>query len=275
MTVPNFQAITLVQEESIVWITLNRPKKLNAINDQLLNELESAFDYLADVDHRVVVIKGAGTAFSAGYDLGTESKELGYAGERGAIEDRDRQMHNVDVYMKLWRHPVPVIAQIHGYCLGGSTQLCVFADITVVADDAIISASPALPIGGGFISPLWATLVGPKRAKLLSYDSGHRISGKTASDWGWATESVPAAELDQHVRDMAYSIARTPASILKLKKEAVNRVAEMQGIVTIARMGTETDALLHLTPEVQVLLHSIRDLGLKGAIANFDAGGLR
>ncbi len=275
MTVPNFQAITLVQEESIVWITLNRPKKLNAINDQLLNELESAFDYLADVDHRVVVIKGAGTAFSAGYDLGTESKELGYAGERGAIEDRDRQMHNVDVYMKLWRHPVPVIAQIHGYCLGGSTQLCVFADITVVADDAIISASPALPIGGGFISPLWATLVGPKRAKLLSYDSGHRISGKTASEWGWATESVPAAELEAHVRQMAYSIARTPASILKLKKEAVNRVVEMQGLVTIARMGTETDALLHLTPEVQVLLHSIRDLGLKGAIASFDAGGLR
>ena len=275
MTVPDFQAITLVQEESIVYITLNRPKKLNAINDQLLNELESAFDYLADVDHRVVVIKGAGTAFSAGYDLGTESKELGYAGERGAIEDRDRQMHNVDVYMKLWRHPVPVIAQIHGYCLGGSTQLCVFADITVVADDAIISASPALPIGGGFISPLWATLVGPKRAKLLSYDSGHRISGKTASEWGWATESVPADQLDQHVRDMAYSIARTPASILKLKKEAVNRVVEMQGLVTIARMGTETDALLHLTPEVQVLLHSIRDLGLKGAIASFDAGGLR
>ena len=97
MTVPDFQAITLAQEESIVYITLNRPKKLNAINDQLLNELASAFDYLADVDHRVVVIKGAGTAFSAGYDLGTESKELGYAGERGAIEDRDRQMHNVDV----------------------------------------------------------------------------------------------------------------------------------------------------------------------------------
>ena len=273
MSQPDFEAITLVHEGRIAWITLNRPESLNALNDQLLQEFAQAFDYLADVDHRVVVVKGAGRAFSAGYDISSNSAEVGYASERDPVEDRDRLLRNMDIYLKMWRHPLPVITQVHGYCLGGASQLAVFSDVTVVADDAIIAGSPTLPLGGGYIAPLWATLVGPKRAKLMSFDVGRQIDGKTAEAWGWATESVPAASLDAHVRAMAASIGRTPASILKLKKEAVNRVADLQGFGTIARMGAETDALLHFTPEVRAIQTEIRARGLKGAIAHYKEHG--
>lgn len=274
MVHPNFDTILFTVEDKVATITFNRPERLNALNDTMLSELESAFNYLANVDHRVVIIKGSGRAFSAGYDVASDSKEVGYAHERSAVEDRDRQLKNIDIYMLMWRHPVPVITQVHGYCMAGATQLCVFSDITVVADEAVIAASPALPIGGGFISPLWSTLTGPKRAKLMSFDAGHRIDGKTAAAWGWATESVAEEKLDEHVRAMAKSIARTPASILKLKKEGINRVAELQGIIAISRIGAETDALLHLTPEIQLLQESIRSHGLKGAIARFNEEGI-
>lgn len=270
----SYEAILLEQDERIATITFNRPERLNALNDTLLHELDDALTSLRGTDVRCVILKGAGRAFSAGYDVAGDSKEIGYAEERSVVEDRDRQLANIELYMKIWRHPVPVIAQVHGYCMAGATQMCVFADITVTADDAVIAASPALPIGGGFISPLWATLTGVKRAKLMSFDAGHRISGATAAEWGWATESVPAGELDAHVRRMAEAIARTPVSILKLKKEGINRVAELQGLELIGRMGAETDALLHLTPEIQVLQASIKERGLKGAIAHFNEVGL-
>jgi len=267
---PKFETLLLEEEEKIAWITLNRPHRLNALNDTMLSEISLMFDYLATTENRVVVITGAGRAFSAGYDIASDSNEVGYAHERSPVEDRDRQLANIDLFMKIWRHPVPVITAVHGYCMAGATQLCVFSDITIVAEDAVIAASPAIPIGGGFISPLWATVTGPKRAKLMSFDAGHRIDGKTAVAWGWATEAVPADDLISHVKKLAKSNARTPISILTLKKEAINRVAELQGLVTIARMGAETDALLHLTPEVQALQRSITSIGLKETIAKFN-----
>lgn len=270
--IPKFETLLLEENDHVAWITLNRPNRLNALSDTLLSELSEMFDYLVTTDNRVVIISGAGRAFSAGYDVAPDSNEIGYAHARDPIEDRNRQLANIDLFMKIWRHPVPVIAAVHGYCMAGATQLCVFTDITVVAEDAVIAASPAIPIGGGFISPLWATVTGPKRAKLMSFDAGHRIDGKTAVAWGWATEAVPSDELISHVKSLAKSIARTPLSILTLKKEAINRVAELQGLVSVARMGAETDALLHLTPEVQALQESIKAHGLKKTIAQFNEG---
>lgn len=275
MTASGPAPLRLEVSERVATITLDRPERLNAISDGMMDAFVDAFDELErKKDHRVVVVRGAGRAFSAGYDVASDSEEIGYAEHRDPVADRNRQLRSIDVFMRMWRHPLPVIAQVHGYCMAGATQMCVFSDLTYVADDAVIAASPALPIGGGFISPLWSSLVGPKRAKLMSFDAGHRISGRTAVEWGWATGAVPATDLDEHVRSTAISIARTPASILTLKKEAANRTLELQGFLTIARMGTETDALLHLTPEIQELQESIRERGLKGAIAHFNEVGV-
>lgn len=274
MTNTQYETIEVSQNGAVITVTLNRPEKLNALNDTMLEEISAAFDDIKQLDHRVVVIKAAGRAFSAGYDAGGDAKEIGYAAERSSVEDRDRQLESIDLFMQLWRHPVPVITQVHGYCMAGATQMCMFSDLTIVAEDAVIAASPSIPIGGGFISPLWEAEVGPQRAKLMSFDAGHRIDGITASQWGWAAEAVPAEKLDEHVDDLSKSIARTPAPILKMKKEAINRTQEMQGFLTIARMGAETDALLHLTPEIRAYQKTIQEHGLKHAIAEFNEGAV-
>jgi enoyl-CoA hydratase len=274
LTFPEFRTITLELDRYVAWLTLNRPEKLNSMNDELLDELELALDLLTETDHRVVVLRGAGRAFCAGYDLSPDSEEIGYATKRGPVEDRDRLVKNIERFTRLWRHPQPIVAAVHGYCVGGGTQLATFADITIITDECVVMASPSLLIGGGYLSPLWAHLVGPKRAKLMSFDAGHRISGKTATDWGWAAESVPAAEFDAYIDELAHNIAKTPSNVLRMKKEAINRVTEMSGFLTYARMGAETDALLHLTQEVEEVQGWIRDIGLKGAIKRFKEQGV-
>ena len=190
------------------------------------------------------------------------------------VEERDRLVGNIELFTRIWRHPVPVICAVQGYAIGGGAQLATFTDVTIVADDAVIMASPSLLIGGGYLSPLWTHLVGPKRAKLVSFDAGHRISGKVAAEWGWATRSVPPEQLEEHVAALATSIARTPGSVLRMKKEAINRVIELQGFLTYARMGAETDALLHHTPEIREIQNWIKDIGLRGAIDRFAESGL-
>jgi enoyl-CoA hydratase len=255
----------------VTWLTLNRPERLNALSDALLAELGEALDASAATDAAVVVIRGAGRSFCAGYDIAPDSAEVGYAAERTPVQDRDRLLSNIELFTRVWRHPQPVIAQVHGHCVAGGAQLASLCDITIVAEDATIMTSPALPLGGGYLSPLWAHRVGAQRAKLMSFDAGRRISGRTAAEWGWAAEAVAADRLADHVRHTAHSIARTPGPLLRLKKEAVNRTEELSGLLTYARTGAETDALLHLTPEVKAVQENIKAVGLKQAIADFNA----
>ena len=261
--------VTLEREGPIAWLTFDRPERLNALSMRMLDELAAHLGALEDSDARVVVIRGAGKAFSAGYDVSSGSEEVGDAHSRSSVADRDRQATYIDRFTRIWRHPQPVIAAVHGYCMAGATQLALFCDITVVAEDTQIAASPAIPLGGGFISPLWSFRVGPQRAKEMSFVAGRRIDGRTAVEWGFANSAVPAADLEQHARELALSIARTPASILRMKKLAINRVQEMNGFLTVAGLGADTDALIHTTPDVAEMQELVKEIGLKQAIAQF------
>ncbi|TMC12772.1 MAG: enoyl-CoA hydratase/isomerase family protein [Chloroflexi bacterium] len=267
---PTYECIRLDRDGPLTWLTLNRPDKLNAMNRQLLEELSAALSVLAeDGATRVIAIRGAGRAFSAGYDIERSDD----AHEVDIVDDYLTHAGYLNRFLQIWDHPKPVIAAVHGYCLAGATQLCTFCDITVIAEDAVVGW-PSLPLGGGYISPLWVPLVGPKRAKQMSFVAGSRISGQTASDWGWANYAVPAAELEANVRELAVGIARIPASTLRMKKMAINRVADVMGFRTTVAMGAETDALLHYSAEVRALAALIQEHGLKAAIARFreDAG---
>jgi enoyl-CoA hydratase/carnithine racemase len=266
-----YENIRIEREDQLTWLVLDRPHRLNAMNVALLDELSDALDRLVDDEQtRVIILRGEGRAFSTGYDIERDETEVGL--ERDITYDHTRLERNIARFMKIWDHPKPVLAAVHGYCLAGATQLCVFTDITVVAEDAKIGL-PSIPIGGGYITPLWTPLVGPKRAKQMSFVAGSQISGTTASEWGWANYAVPADELLDNVRALATEISRIPSEILRMKKLAVNRVAEVQGFRTIAPMGAETDALLHYSAAVERLTATIRELGLKDAIQTFKAEG--
>lgn len=263
---PTYEHIRLDADGALTWLTLNRPDKLNAMSKPLLEEFSSALATLADDEAtRVIAIRGAGRAFSAGYDIERSDE----AAEVDIVDDYLTHVGYLNRFLEIWDHPKPVIAAVHGYCLAGATQLCTFCDITVVAEDAVVGW-PSLPLGGGYISPLWVPLVGPKRAKQMSFVPGSRISGKTASDWGWANYAVPAAELEANVRQLASEIARIPTSTLRMKKMAINRVADAMGFRNIVPMGAETDALLHYSQAVKELASLIQENGLKRAIAIFN-----
>jgi enoyl-CoA hydratase/carnithine racemase len=268
-SLPAYKAILLERDGPLTWLTLNRPDKLNAMNGTLLAELSEALAFLAKHDDtRVIAIRGAGRAFSAGYDI--ERSDSAPEAQLDIVDDYEVHVGFLNRFLQIWDHPKPVIAAVHGYCLAGATQLCVFCDITVVAEDAVIGL-PSMPTGGGYITPLWVPLVGPKRAKQMSFVAGSKISGKTASDWGWANYAVPASELEENVRQLAWSIARIPARTLRMKKLAINRVADVMGFRTAVPMGAETDALLHYSGAVRELMESIQEHGLKEAIARFNS----
>jgi len=269
---PEFKFISLDREGVITWLTFNRAERLNAMNAEMTTEIGEALDLLAKHDPtRVIIIRGAGRAFCAGYDLQKDSSSVAH--DHDPVDDYDRLIENMNRFMKIWDHPKPVIAAVHGYCLAGATQLCVFCDITVVAEDAVIGL-PAIPAGGGYITPLWTPLVGPKRAKQMAFVANSRISGTTSSEWGWSNYAVPAAELEENVRQLAKEIAKIPARILHMKKVSINRVWDAMGFRNIVPMGAETDALLHASEDVVRLTKAIRSEGLKGAIARFSAGEL-
>ena len=258
------------REGRVAWISFNRPDRLNAFSDGLLAELDRALEEERRSDSRVLVLRGNGRAFSAGFDISGETTEI--AAGVDSVETRDRQASHAERWLRIWDHPKPVIAAVHGYCIAGATQMCCFCDLTVVAEDAVIAASPALPLGGGFISPMWSYMVGPKRAKQMSFVAGERISGTTAAEWGWANYAVPAERLDEEVADLAARIARTPANLLRIKKLSNNRALEMQGFRTMATLGADANAVAHESGAVKGFQDSIRAHGLKGAIERFEAG---
>ncbi|WP_257890872.1 MULTISPECIES: enoyl-CoA hydratase-related protein [Rhodococcus] len=244
---------------------LNRPDKANSLSNELLDEFSAALAALATSGGPVIGIRGAGKGFSAGYDIGQVGKVVA---DPDPVADRERLARNVNRFLAIWDHPKPVIAAVHGYCIAGATQLCVFTDITFVARNAKIG-EPAIPLGGGYIAPLWAPLVGPKRAKELAFVPGNSIDGTTAVEWGWANHAVDEQDLIGEVEALAARIARTPSDILRIKKLSINRSMEAMGVRTAAQGGAEMDALLHLSPSVAEVRRFVAEVGLKGAIAAY------
>lgn len=249
----------------LTWVILNRADKANALSNELLDEFSDALKRLENEGGAVIAIRGEGRGFSSGYDLDQVGK-LGASVD--PVADRERLRRNLERYLAMWDHPKPIIAAVHGYCMAGATQLCVYADITIVANDARIG-EPTLPIGGGYIAPVWTPLVGPKRAKELAFIPGNSIDGPTAVAWGWANHSVPSDDLVRAVEFLAYRIAKTPPAVLRIKKLSINRAAEACGFREASASVAEMDALLHLTPSVLELRKWVAEVGLKEAIAAY------
>jgi enoyl-CoA hydratase len=262
--VAEYRTIKVEHRGPLSWVILDRPDKANALSHELLEEFTAALAELVEEGGPVIGIRGEGRGFSAGYDL----DRVGKPGGADPVADQARLQGYIERYLDIWDHPKPIIAAVHGFCIAGASQMCVFADITVVADDARIG-EPKLPIGGGFVAPLWAPLVGPKRAKELAFVVGNSIDGPTAVEWGWANHSVPADKLIPVVEDLAARIARTPPDVLRIKKLSINRAMESMGIRQAASSVAEMDALVHLSPEVQDLRRWVSEVGLGEAVAAY------
>jgi len=252
----------------IVRITLNRPEKLNALSTALLRELFDARDrFDADGEAVCLIIKGSGRAFSSGYDLGSATLEPGAVQAAPTIDSIRRNMNwTVEEYVKLWNLRKPTIAQLHGYCLSGGTELSSMCDFIVAAEDTKIGHIAGRYQGTLRTNSLWPWTIGMRRSKEILM-TGDLIDGRKAAEWGMINEAVPAAELDDAVTDLARRIIRIPLPILTLHKHSVNRWFEVQGIYAALRSAVDFDAMGGFTGVGEEFRAIVQEKGLKEALA--------
>ena len=265
----SLDTLQLRQDGPLCWLSLDRPDKGNALNPHVLDEIDQVLADLADDRSvKVLIIRGNGRGFCSGHELGR--------GDRGPDDVTSvlaRMNRTFATFERIWSLPKPVIASVHGYCVGAATQLCACCDLVAVSADAQIGL-PKLPMGAGLTPPMLALSVGVRRARQLAYDIGSVMDGPTAVAWGWANICAEPARLDTEVRELAMRISRAPLEVLAGQKAALNRVAALQGFWQAATVGVEMDALHHFARTGEPTGRAIRELGLKGALEAFEAGTL-
>jgi enoyl-CoA hydratase len=243
----SFNTILLEKKDRIATITLNRPERLNAINEEMRKEIIAACDDLAyDGSISVVVLKGAGRAFSAGHDI-HDGGELGSGMEfhpGDTAYDWLNCQRKQEYIWKIWDMPKPVIAQVHGYVMGLATVLMTMCDLIIIDEDAKIGHAKTI-MGAGMEGPKFLWAVGMRRAKWLDLLPGWRITGKEAVEWGWANLAVPADQLDEEVTALATQLTQTPLSHLMFRKASLNRVYEQLGFRSSLLATTDFDPLAH------------------------------
>jgi enoyl-CoA hydratase len=255
----------------VATFTLNRPERLNAVTPRLAGELDAALKRAqADDAVRVIRLRGAGRAFCAGYDLdwaAEEMESIDRAGPWDPMEDYANLSGFVDVYMGLWRSPKPVVAQVHGVCIGGGSDLALCSDLIVCADSARIGYPPAR-IWGSPTTAMWFYRLGLERAKRLLL-TGDPMDGKTAAEWGFASGSYPSEQLDAATLALCHRIALIPANQLRMMKLLVNTAVEQMGLATSQTLGTLLDGSARHTPEGTVFSRDCAQ-DLMGTIAARD-----
>ena len=248
-------------------ITLNRPEKRNALNHALRGGIiEALREADADPDVRVMIVRGAGTCFSAGYDLGggNAGQELPWYTAGG---DGHWPRHVTAGWMSIWELANPVIAQVHGYCLAGGSELATCCDLVYMADDAEMGY-PAVRFGVPD-NHFHAWFLGMRKAMEMMI-TGDSISGIEATRLGWANASFPAEELEERVLEVAKRITRVPADMVQLNKRVVHRQMEIMGLHTGIRVGSELCALGVHQKSMHEFLKQTAEKGLKGALQERD-----
>ena len=238
-------------DEAVATVTLNRPDRLNTITPELIGDLREALTKAwEDPAIHAIRLRGAGRTFCAGYDIawGAESMEqVDAAGPWDPIADYQTMSRFVDAYMSLWRSRKPVIAQVHGFCVGGGTDFALCSDLIVCAEDCRIGYPPAR-VWGSPTTAMWTYRIGLERSKRLLL-TGDPIDGRTAVEWGLASEAVPAEDLDEAALALARRVARLPSNQLHMMKLLVNQVYEQMGLSTTQLIGTLMDGAARHTPE--------------------------
>jgi enoyl-CoA hydratase len=225
-------------------LTLNRPEKRNALNNPLRAAIFAALEEAdKDLEIKLSIIRGAGPAFSSGYDLSANNKVDQPYYTAGGIWPWSR--HVVEGWFRVWDLAKPVIAQVHGYCLAGGSELATSCDLVYVAEDAQIGYPPTR-----LMSPpdmqFHPWLLGMRRAREM-YLTGDAISGIEAVRDGFANRAFPVEALDDEVLKIAERISMVPSDLQQINKRSVHRAMEIMGMRDGLRAGTEMQALAFCT----------------------------
>ncbi|MBI2861766.1 MAG: enoyl-CoA hydratase/isomerase family protein [Chloroflexi bacterium] len=258
------QLVLYEKRDGIAYVTLNRPEKLNAFSSPLLAQFVEAVKRAdADPELRVVVLRGAGRAFSVGADL-VESRGV----ERGVDEWLDRlQGHLGETYLTVWRSQKAFIAAVHGYCLAGAMSLAAMCDIAIASEDALFG-NPDVRSPAVGTMPQLTYLMGPMHFKELFF-TGKRIDAREAERIGLVIHVYPRDRFEQEVDDLAREVAKMPPIGIRLNKRAINRLYEIMGFLNALDSFQAYDILAHLWAAAQPRDFDkvVRAKGLKEAVA--------
>ena len=260
----------------IARLTLNRPEKLNAINDVLPRELRDGVARAnADDGVHVIVLAGAGRAFCAGYDLeiyAEKPRPIAYSQDMpwDPMVDYAGMSANTECFMSLWRSFKPVICKVHGYAVAGGSDIALCSDLIVMAEDARIGYPPAR-VWGCPTTAMWIYRVGAERAKRMLL-TGDLVTGVEAARMGLVTEAVPAAELDAAVERWALRMAGMPRNQLMMQKLMINQAYDNMGLATTQMIATIFDGMTRHSPEGFAFKQRCEEVGFKQAVRERDSG---
>lgn len=253
---PAFETLLYTTEPPVATITLNRPDELNSIVPPMPDEVETAV-VLADRDPavKVIVLRGAGRAFCAGYNFGGgfhQWDDLMNTDGRwdpgkdfAAMTARTISPHQK--FLSVWRASKPVIAQVHGWCVGGGSDYALAADIVIASDDAVIG-TPYARMWGTYLSGMWLYRMSFAKAKWHSL-TGEPLTGREAADVELINEAVPFDRLEARVAEIAANLSRIPLSQLQAQKLIVNQAYENMGLSSTQTLGAVLDGLMRNTPD--------------------------
>jgi enoyl-CoA hydratase len=273
----SYETLLYDVDDAVATITFNRPDRLNTIVPGMPEELESGIGRaVADEAVKVIVLRGAGRAFCAGFDFAGGfhhwDERLKTDGEWDPGKDfvmATSPQGPVPRFMSIWRSPKPVIAQVHGWCVGGGSDMALCADLVIASEDARIG-TPYSRVWGCYLTGMWIYRLGLTRAKEHAL-TGTPLSGSEAAAIGLINKAVPFAELEQEVRETAERLASLPLSQLAAMKLVVNQAFEHMGIASTQVLGPILDGLMRNTPDAKRFIGLAEQEGVPAVVAERDA----
>jgi enoyl-CoA hydratase len=277
---PSYSTVQITQdpqEPRIARLLLNRPERLNAIDEAMPREIRAAVEWAnAEDGVHVIVVEGAGKGFCGGYDLslfGQGEVDHPCQQERSPWDpmvDYAYMKRNTEDFMSLWRSPKPTIAKVHGHAVAGGSDIALCCDLLVMAEDARIGYMPTR-VWGCPTTAMWTFRLGATRAKQLMF-TGDTIDGRTARDWGLANDAVPLEALESATMALAHRIAGVPRSHLAMHKMVVNQVLLTMGLEQAQSLATIFDGITRHNPEGLWFRRYAQAEGFKAAVEWRDSG---
>ncbi len=260
---------------AIATITLNRPEKYNTLRREVIQGLSNGLRQANQDDAiKVIILEGAGNSFCGGFDFsgGLEHyesiKEENYDPGMDVMGVTNQYTTYIQTFMGLWRGSKPTIAKVHGYCVGGGSELALCADLVIASDDARFG-TPYSRVWGCHLTGMWVYRLGLAKAKYYAL-TGEWISGKEAAEIELINFSYPLEELDQRVQDLADKLAQIPLTQLISMKLIVNQAYDNMGLQGTQTLGPILDGIMRNTPEGRDFVRVTQAEGVKGAVTRRD-----
>jgi enoyl-CoA hydratase len=273
----SFETLIYTVDGAVATVTLNRPDRLNTIVPPMPDDIQAAVHLaVADESVKVIVLRGAGRSFCAGFDLGGGFHHWDDALTTGGKWDPGKDfmvasapsLGPIPKFMSMWRSPKPVIAQVHGWCVGGGSDMALCADLVIASEDARIG-TPYSRMWGSYLTGMWIYRLGLTRAKEYAL-TGKPLSGKQAADIGLINDAVPFDSLEQEVRALAERLASIPLSQLAAMKLVVNQAYENMGLASTQTLGPILDGLMRNTPDAERFIELAEREGVHAAAGERD-----